>query len=194
MMDIGNLVIEAKQGNRDALQEIIKSLMPFVVKTARGIFISGMDMDDLIEEGYISIMKAVNSFDVSKNSSFIPYVMYAVKYNYFYKIRQCARYNSNISMQTLIGEGIELGEIFEDDSDIEGDYIHAEDMDRLRIVLDKLSYEEKADILSYFNTDGITLKEIAAQKGIKYTTLVKRKNALVLKLRKMLEKGQTPWQ
>lgn len=193
-MDIGNLVIEAKQGNKGALQEIIERFMPFVIKNARGIFISGMDMDDLIEEGHVSIMKAVNSFDASKNSSFIPYVMYAVKYNYFYKIRQCARYNSNISMQTPIGEGIELGEIFEDDSDIEGDYIHAEDHERLKLALDKLSPEEKADILSYFNTDGITLKEIAAQKGVKYTTLVKRKNVLVLKLRKMLAEGQTPWQ
>lgn len=193
-MNIESLVLEAKQGNKDALQEIIERFKPFVFKNARCIFISGMDMDDLIEEGYVSIIKAVSNFDMSKNSSFTSYVMYAVKNNYFYSIRKCARYNSNISMQTPTGEGVELGDVFEDDSDIEGDYIHAEDLERLRLALDKLPFEEKAEALLYFNTEGITLKEIAAQKGIKYTTLVKRKNALVLKLRKMIEEGQTPWQ
>lgn len=82
-----------------------------------------MDIDDLHEKGYISIIKAVSNFDMSKNSSFTSYVMYAIKNNYFYSIRKCASYNSNISMHT------------------------------------------PADVLLYFNTEGITLKEIAAQKA-----------------------------
>lgn len=185
-MDIEDLVLDARMGDKDALQEIIERFTPFVVKNARSIFIYGMDMEDLIEEGYKSVIKAVKSYDPNKNSSFTPYVMHAVKYNYYYGIRKCARHNSDISMQTPIGEGIELGEIFEDDTDIEEDYIHAEDLLNLKNVLDKLSPEERADILQYFNTDGVTLKQIAHDKGVKYTTLVKRKNALVLKLRRLM--------
>lgn len=50
-----------------------------------------------------------------------------------------------------------------------------------------LTYEERCEILSYFNDEGITLKSIAEEKGIKCTTLIKRKNTLVLKLKRNIK-------
>lgn len=186
MKDIEILILEAKNGDKHSLGEVLERFAPFIVKTARGIFISGMDMEDLIQEGYMSVIKAVKSYDPGRNSSFIPYVMNAVKFNYFYSIRQKAKFNSDISMQSSIGEGIIMEDTFEDDVDIEGDFIHEEDFERLRTALNKLTYEEKCEILSYFNDEGKTLKQIAEEKGIKYTTLVKRKNALVCKLKRKM--------
>lgn len=127
MKEIEALVLKAKNGDKSSMDEVLNKFAPFIVKTARSIFIYGMDMNDLIQEGYISVMKAVNNYDFNKNSSFIPYVMNTVKFNYFYSIRQKTRFNSEISMQALIEEGIEFGDTFKDDTNIEGDFIHKED-------------------------------------------------------------------
>jgi RNA polymerase sporulation-specific sigma factor len=187
MKEIETLVLKAKSGDKYSLEEVLNKFTPFIIKTARSIFISGMGMEDLIQEGYISVMKAVKSYDIYRNRSFIPYAVNAVKNNYFYMIRQKARYNSDISMQTSIGEGITLGDTFEDDLDIEEDYVCREDLTRLKAALDKLTYEERCEILSYFNDDGKSLKQIAEDKSIKYTTLIKRKNALVSKLKRNIK-------
>lgn len=187
LKSLESLVLEAQNGNRASMQEVLNRFIPFIIKTASGIFISGMDMDDLIQEGNVSVIKAVMNYDPNKNNSFLPYVKNAVKFNYFYSIRQKARFNSEISMQTPIGEEIELGDTFEDDTDIEEEIIYEEEKTMLKAALDKLTYEERCEILSYFNDEGITLKKIAEERGIKYTTLVKRKNALVSKLKRNIK-------
>jgi RNA polymerase sporulation-specific sigma factor len=84
--DIEDLVLQAKLGNKQALQEVIERFRPFVIKTAMGIFISGMEMEDLIQEGYISIIRVIDKFDIGKNSCFTAYVKSAVINNYNYAI------------------------------------------------------------------------------------------------------------
>ena len=84
-------VVQAKKGDKEALREIIVSFTPFVIKTARGIYVKGCDEDDLIQIGRMSIMKAVSMFDVSKGKGFISYVTNSVTKLLLFNKGDCQR-------------------------------------------------------------------------------------------------------
>lgn len=190
-MSIEEIVFRAQNGDKAALLEVMEKYKPFIIKTAMSTFISGKDIEDLIQEGYESIIKAVNNYNIEKNSSFTPYAMMAVKNNFFCDIRKNVKYNCNISMQTTIAEDITLEDTFEDDVDIEADYIHKEDIKRLRTALNCLLPEERVDILEYFNAEGISLTDIAAKKGINYSAMLRHKKKLIIKIKRLLKSIET---
>jgi len=62
-----------KQGDMAAKQKIIESNLRFVVKIARRYLRSGMAILDLIEEGNIGLMRAVEKFDPERGFRFSTY-------------------------------------------------------------------------------------------------------------------------
>lgn len=186
-MNIDILVERAKNGDKKALEEVVESFKPFVIKTAAGIFIIGYDMEDLISEGCISIINAVRLYDKNKCSNFVSYVTNAVKNNFYYAIRKAAKRNYDCSLDAEVGEGVEFIECFTDDFDIEADYIHKEELTRLQRVLEKLSKEEREFLLSLYNGRNGVMKRKAEELGENYSTVAKRKKAIINKLIKMMK-------
>ncbi len=64
------LVALAKQGSKDAYQQIIKRYQRFVRLKASSYFLMGGDSDDLIQEGLIGLYKAVRDYRTDRESSF----------------------------------------------------------------------------------------------------------------------------
>ena len=64
------LVALAKQGSKDAYQQIIKRYHRFVRLKANSYFLMGGDSDDLIQEGLVGLYKAVRDFRTDRESSF----------------------------------------------------------------------------------------------------------------------------
>ncbi len=75
------LVLKAQRGDTDAVQCICRSNMRFVVAMAkRYTYASNLELDDLISEGAIGLMNAINNFDFSrKDCKFISYAMYEIR-------------------------------------------------------------------------------------------------------------------
>jgi RNA polymerase sporulation-specific sigma factor len=181
------LVERAKSGDKKALGEIVESYKPFVIKTAAGIFITGSDMEDLIQEGCISIINAVRLYDKNKCSNFTAYVTNAVRNNYYYAIRKAARGNYDCSLDAEAGDGIEFIDCLMDDFNIEEDYIHKEDIYALEAALKKLEQEEREFLLSLYSDCNGAMKREAEARNIKYSTIAKRKNTIINNLRSMLK-------
>ncbi len=68
-----------QQGNIDAAQKLIVANLRFVVKIARGYMGYGLQLNDLIQEGNIGLMKAVKRFSPDRNVRLISYAVHWIK-------------------------------------------------------------------------------------------------------------------
>lgn len=74
------LAIELHEnGNVEAAQQLIMSNLRFVVKIARGYMGYGLQLNDLIQEGNIGLMKAVKRFSPEHNVRLISYAVHWIK-------------------------------------------------------------------------------------------------------------------
>ena len=68
-----------QQGDIDAAQKLIVSNLRFVVKIARGYMGYGLQLNDLIQEGNIGLMKAVKRFSPDHEVRLISYAVHWIK-------------------------------------------------------------------------------------------------------------------
>lgn len=72
------LIYKIKSGDEKARETLIKSNMRFVFAVAKR-YTSGSKLLDLVQEGNIGLMKAIDSFDVTKGYKFISYAVWHVR-------------------------------------------------------------------------------------------------------------------
>ena len=70
---------EAKTGSIRAKEAIIKANLRFVVNVAKKYQNQGLSLDDLISEGNLGLITAVDKFDVDKGYHFISYAVWWIK-------------------------------------------------------------------------------------------------------------------
>ena len=76
---------EVKQINK----ELLEGNLRFVITVAKQYQNQGLDFPDLIAEGNLGLMKAINNFDWSKNLRFISYAVWWIRQS----ILQCLNEN-----------------------------------------------------------------------------------------------------
>ena len=73
------LAIRAAAGDKAARDKLLTSNMRFVIKIASQYLNKGLEYEDLISEGYLGLMKALDHFDVSKGYHFISYAVWWIR-------------------------------------------------------------------------------------------------------------------
>jgi RNA polymerase primary sigma factor len=86
-----DLAIKAKDGDQRAMNKLIQSNLRFVLKVAKEYSYTGMPLEDLIQEGNLGIIKAVERFDTEKGYKFISYAVWWIRQS----ILQAAYENNN---------------------------------------------------------------------------------------------------
>lgn len=81
--EIKNFIEQAKNGNEEAKEFIINCNMKYINKIVRIICLKNKNLskEDLVQDGIIAVIKAIRSYDVSKNIKFSTYA---------YSIIQCS--------------------------------------------------------------------------------------------------------
>lgn len=74
-----SLAREAVRGNTAAKERLIRANLRFVVNVAKKYQHKGLPLEDLISEGNIGLMRAIDRFDVEKGYHFISYAVWWVK-------------------------------------------------------------------------------------------------------------------
>ncbi|MFO0597638.1 MAG: sigma-70 family RNA polymerase sigma factor [Myxococcaceae bacterium] len=69
----------AKKGDESARRTLATSNLPFVVAVARKFASRGARLDDLIQEGNVGLMKAIEHFDPKKNVRFATYAVWWIR-------------------------------------------------------------------------------------------------------------------
>ena len=73
------LALKAKNGDKKARERLINSNLRFVVSVAKKFKGQGMPLEDLINEGNIGLMTAVDKFEPEKGYHFISYAVWWVR-------------------------------------------------------------------------------------------------------------------
>ena len=74
-----NLARRAARGDQDAKDRLIKANLRFVVNVAKKYQNQGLTLSDLISEGNLGLITAVDKFDVEKGYHFISYAVWWIK-------------------------------------------------------------------------------------------------------------------
>lgn len=164
-----------KTGDLKAREKIIKSNIRLVILIAKKYNIEGCDLEDLVSLGTIGLIKAVDTYDVTKNIKFSTYSSRCISNEILMGIRKDNMNNiQKVNIEDTLScdfEGNELKylDILEDkNSDfvtkIFDNYLSKELLD----VIDSLSEKEKELVMLYFGFDGnrYKQKEIAHMLGI----------------------------
>ncbi|WP_169817311.1 sigma-70 family RNA polymerase sigma factor [Andreesenia angusta] len=114
-----DLIREYKRtGDKDILEIIIivnySLLKKQARKYARVIEGSCLSEDDLIQMGYIGLMRAIEKFDISKNNSFSTYALYWIKQS---MTREISNKNNSIRIPVYMVEQMLKLRKFEEDLD-----------------------------------------------------------------------------
>lgn len=184
-MHLEELALKAQSGDKKSLEDLTKYFKPYITKQAHCTYVKGYEMEDLIQIGYVSLMKAIKMYEPS-NKNFNYYVLASIKRNFYYLIRQESRHNTEYSMEFETGEGLTLQDGLEDTFDLEEEYLKKETYKRLRQGIEKLSKEEK-EMIKWVYIDKKSLKEYARMKGISYNQGRYRMKQTLQKLKEFLQ-------
>ena len=73
------LILKSKEGDVEARNKIIESNLRFVFNIARKYAGKGIPISDLISEGNLGLVKAIEKFDTTKDVKFITYAVYWIR-------------------------------------------------------------------------------------------------------------------
>ena len=73
------LAVKAKNGDKVARDKIVNANLRFVINVAKNYQNRGLDLCDLISEGNIGLLTAIEKFDVTKGYHFISYAVWWIR-------------------------------------------------------------------------------------------------------------------
>lgn len=184
-LKLEELLIRAKNGDKTAAGEICERFNGMIINLARSFYINGYTMEDMMQEGRVSLIKAIQKYDLGSRYPFASYAASAVKKNFYCKIRDNVKKPSCCSLYSVNNNGNELIDMIASEENIEEDLIKRQCQVHLWKAVKKLPKEERNIIIWYY-VQGRNLKEYGTRKGISYRTVAYRKRKAIEHLKNII--------
>ena len=78
-----NTILNAKKGEKDALEKVIECNIKLVHKLCQKYKENGIEYDDLVSEGIVGLLKALNNYNPNTNAKFSSYAYPYIKHEIF---------------------------------------------------------------------------------------------------------------
>ena len=157
------LVSLIRENNEEAREILYNKYKPIIVKKSTDQIYKfgsyGMEINDLIQEGYIGLDNAINCFNEKENTSLYTFALLCIDR----QIITCIKKNTN-NKAMVLNDAINLDDgkeyLFRDNTDIEGSFINKEDAKEfINLICDSLSDIEKK--VFSLKLEGYDIGEIA---------------------------------
>ena len=152
-----------RENNEEAREILYNKYKPIIVKKSTDQIYKlgsyGMEINDLIQEGYIGLDNAINCFNEKENTSFYTFALLCIDRQIITYIKK----NTN-NKAMVLNDAINLDDgkeyLFRDNTDIEGSFINKEDAKEfINLICDSLSDIEKK--VFSLKLEGYDIGEIA---------------------------------
>lgn len=186
--------------NKDetARSELIEHNLRLVVYIAKKFESSGADIDDLISVGAIGLIKAVQSYDVSKNIKLATYASRCIENEILMFIRKKTKQNYEVSLDEPLnydkdGNELLLSDILESEPDEVNSMLEKSSENKiLWNAIRKLNAREQKIMELRFGLNGdeeSTQKEVADMLGISQSYISRIEKKILSRLKKDLIKS-----
>lgn len=185
-------------GDKEAREKLIEHNLRLVVYIAKKFESSNVDIDDLISVGTIGLIKAVNSFDGSKQIKLATYASRCIENEILMHLRKVVRTKSEMSLDEPLnvdweGNVLLLSDVLGTDNDVTcKDVENDEEKDILIKTFKRLPPRERQIVKLRFGLLGAqkkTQKEIADLMGISQSYISRLEKKVMKKLKKELTKS-----
>lgn len=178
----------AKNQDKDAILFFIEKYQPLIKKYAFKYKLKNYDNNDLIQIGNISIITAINKYDLSKGNEHIDsYIINTIKNAFRNLARSEIKYTSESSLNITVDEDNEIEALLRDSLDLEEYIINSMMHDLLKTILATLSNDEHELIRIAYFTPNTTLYRYCLDNNLNYPKKRRELISLIDKLRKLIE-------
>lgn len=197
------LIKLAKRGNDDAKRKVIESNLKFVFDVAKRYTGRGVPISDLISEGNIGLVKAIEKFDETKDVKFISYAVWWIRHSIITAIKrqkflssteiEPCEANDDV-MSNKMGYTDDDDEVYDDrfdavDNDENLDKLKEKQRAAISDIVGSLSPRERDVIEMYYGIgdEGCkTLQDIGEKYGLSIERVRQIKLGAIRKLRSMI--------
>jgi RNA polymerase sporulation-specific sigma factor len=179
------LIIKAKQGDKNALEEILNKFQPLINKTVISFYIYGYDFEDIRQIATLGIINAVNKFDTTLSESFPSYAKEAVRNAMYKEIEKATKHYYKDKESKEIETLIDIKDIIDEEIDIQEDYIKKDSKKNLEKAISLLK-EEDRNLLKFLYIENKTLKSYSEDKNIEYYKARYMKDKVIKTLKETL--------
>ncbi|WP_195986707.1 sigma-70 family RNA polymerase sigma factor [Clostridium sp. D53t1_180928_C8] len=183
-----NTLCNAKNNDKNAILFLIEKYQPLIRKYAFKYKLKNYDSDDLIQIGNISVITAINKYNLAKGNEFIDsYIINTIKNGFRNLARGEIKYTSESSLNITVDENNEIEDLISDSLDLEDYIINSMMHDLLKTILATLSHDEHELIRIAYFTPNTTLYRYCLDNNLNYPKKRRELIALIEKLRKLIE-------
>ena len=154
------------------------------------------DNDELISVGNLGLSKAINTFDVDRQTVFATYAARCIENEILMSIRANKKYKDNLSLYEPIsfdkdGNEVSLIDIIADEEESILDKLEKKEIkEKMELMLDAVLDEREREIIKYryglSNNGVLTQQEIADKYNISRSYVSRIETKSLLKLRKYM--------
>lgn len=183
--EIGILLKRCQKGDKKAKESLLLKLKPLIISSIKKYYNKREEYDDLIQDGYEVILKALEEYDPLKGAKFLGYVKMQLKYKYLDKYKE----KDYLSLNEPIGEGSEeiIDLLRADEKEAIDKIIVTEERKIILNGLNKLTKRQR-EVVFYYYIERKSMKEISEILNISYRTVVNTKTNSLKKLKKIIVK------
>ena len=177
--DDSQLWRECAAGNEEAREELILANRPMVYWLAKKLKVPYSTYQDLIQEGMLALINAVDSFDVERNIRFSTFAYYKIRgrmINFLQRVE--AKAPLPVDEAVLVDEGAESSLLYNESSRSEWSI-------DLENALSQLS-ERESDIINALIMEERDAREVASEKNIDISHVYRIRRKALAKLKSWL--------
>ena len=190
-----DLAIKIQQGDSKALNRLVEANLRFVVSIASQYKGKGLQMDDLVSEGNIGLMKAATRFNPDKGARFVSYAVVHVRQQIEKALDQQTEPPRGLkqkatSVDAPLGHRTNmslLSVLVNQDAPFADERVHSEAIEEaVEFALGSLDQRESRVVNAFFGIDQEheTMAEIAEDMDLKRERVRQIRDKAVRKLRK----------